>query len=80
MKHHATTYVSVNKELGETGLRRLAAQRLGGYEGMRCINSTLIGDNLCGTFVRDWESPDPVTLVVSNPERVTHTEDDDELA
>lgn len=72
MKHHMSTYVTVPERLGKQALLRLATDRLGGDlaldakgNGIKCISQNLSNGQLCGTFTRDWETPD---------EGVTHTD------
>jgi hypothetical protein len=64
-KNHMSTYVSVPKEDGEAGLLKLAEERLGGSDGVKCVSKHLVDNKLCGTFTRDWDEPD----------RVTHTDE-----
>jgi hypothetical protein len=63
-----STYVTVPEEEGSDGLRVAATERLGGDEGLKLVSSHLVNGKLCGTFTRDWETPD---------ERVTHTDGDE---
>lgn len=67
-----STYVTVPERLGKQALLRLATDRLGGDlaldakgNGIKCISQNLSNGQLCGTFTRDWETPD---------EGVTHTD------
>jgi len=59
MKHHMSTYVSVPEEDGQAKLRALASERLGGTEGLECVSWHLVSEQLCGTFTRTWEDPEP---------------------
>jgi hypothetical protein len=67
MKHHVATYVTVPKDAGHEVLLEEAAKRLGGTDGIDAVSIHYTDEQLCGTFTRDWETPDPA------PVRVTHT-------
>jgi hypothetical protein len=58
-KHHMATYVTVPEAEGENALRQLVTERLGGGDGITVISLDLVNGQLCGTFTRDWETPDP---------------------
>jgi hypothetical protein len=58
-KHHMATYVTVPEEEGRDALAALAVERLGGGDGIKVVSFSLVNGQLCGTFTRDWEDPEP---------------------
>lgn len=61
-QHHMSTYVSVEQaeDDGDTkAIWNAAAERLQGTDGIRCENMHYANGQLCGTFTRTWETPDP---------------------
>jgi hypothetical protein len=59
-RYSGSTYVSVAVvDAAEVAafveLRKLAAARLGGEDGLRVVNVNRVGEDLAGTFVREWD-------------------------
>lgn len=73
-KHSMSTYVQVwvtdgDEEAATAELRKLAIERLGGEEGLACAEMNRVGDQLCGTYTREWEEK-TIEEAIENPDPV----------
>lgn len=65
--HSGSTYVTVpivgdDEARAFAALRKAAAARLGGEDGLRSVAINRLDGELVGTFIREWDEavPDPV--------------------